>query len=541
MISKVFKTIKESYGGILISFCLTFMLLFYEPLNIYASNSEDFWFDIYSFFPIILLQFLVVFLVLSIIFILLRKFSNKAYKVLVVSFLILTICSYIQGNFLSGSLSAIDGNEIDYDGFVIEKIMSLILWVGVIGGTIFFLKKYKFKVIEKATMYISLAIVFILSSTFVAILTQDEFFDRKYQIMATTENFSTMSSDKNFIIFLLDCVDSQTFNKELQKTGKANSIFKDFTYFPDTLAGYPYTRNSIPFILGGEWYENETTYTEYFTKSIDNSPLFENLQNAGYDLNLYEHTLNNYNGENYERFQNLTTDVEIDLGALFKEEAKVILFKYLPYQLKPLSNIETLLIKNSIDDKGDKELFTEDNVETFERIKNDDIEIVENKNFKYIHIHGAHRPFRYDKDLNTIENATYETNNDACVTIVETYLNKLRESGVYDNSVIIVMADHGFGDTTADRLNPILFIKGFNEHHSYRESTKKVSYANLMDAFKDLMDGKSASQLFNVDNTVRRFLYYKFYKPNVIYEQTLEGHASNSEALVPTGEKYTRK
>ena len=61
------------------------------------------------------------------------------------------------------------------------------------------------------------------------------------------------------------------------------------------------------------------------------------------------------------------------------------------------------------------------------------------------------------------------------------YIKRLKENGAYDNSVIIVMADHGNTDLNdADdmlvRANPMFLVKGINEHHAFEKSDKPLSY-----------------------------------------------------------------
>ncbi len=339
---KVFKIIKETYAGILISLCLSFMLFFYEPLNLYSSNIEDFWFDIYQFFPLVLFQFILIFVVLSLFFVIIRSISKKVYSFFVVVSLIGTICSYVQGNFLVDSLPAMDGSWVDFNAFKTEKVISLILWLGVSVILLFVLWKFKFKTYEKVAMYSTLVIIAMLSSGFIPILTKDGFFESKYNIVATYDNFYKMSEDKNLVVLLLDTVDSKTFYNELEKSGKKNELFEDFTYYPDSLAGYPFTRNSVPLILSGDWYENEESYTDYFTKVYDDSKLFKQLQKEDYRLNVYEYELNEYKGDDYEKFENLLVESNIEFDELFKNELKIILYKYLPYQLKWRASIDSV-------------------------------------------------------------------------------------------------------------------------------------------------------------------------------------------------------
>ncbi len=532
----MWKKIKECYAGILISLCLSFMLLFYEPLNIFASNLEDFWFDIYMFFPIVLFQFFFTFIILSVIFIITNLLNKKIYHFLVICFLIGTLCLYIQGNFLSYSLPTINGNWIDFDKFSTEKIISYILWITVAIIVLAGLYKFKIEKIEKATFCISLIIIAMLSSSFITILSKDGFFEKKKYIIATNEHYNEMSNNKNVVFFLVDAVDSKTFYNELERIGNKEKLFKDFTYFPDTLGGYPFTRNSIPLILSGKWYENEKPFSDYLNDAYDNSSLFKELENNNYDINFYEEDLNKYSG-NYKRFKNLTTSTEVDIKSLIKEELKLILYKYLPYQLKWRARADTLNMRNAIKDIDGK-YFSKNNITNYKKIIEEEFEIVDNNNFKFIHLEGAHLPFRYDEDLNIIK-GTYESNVDACITIIEAYINKLKSSDLYDNTAIIVLSDHGYNKLEKRRQNPMLFIKGFNEKHSYSESDKKVSYENIMDASIDLINGKKSSELFNVDNTVRRYLFY--YYNTHIYEYELDGNAWDNSALKRTENEYILK
>ncbi len=522
---RVWKIIKETYAGILISLCLSFMLFFYEPLNLFASNLEDFWFDIYSFFPIALLQFSIVFLVLSISFIVIRLINKKLYSFFVVVSLIGTICTYIQGNYLVGSLPAMDGNWVDFDEFGTEKLVSLILWL-VVGATLLFvLWKFKFKTYEKVAMYSSLVIITMLSSGFIPILTKNGFFDSKYNIVATYDNFYDMSSDKNLVVLLLDTVETQTFYNELEKLGKTNELFKDFTYYPDTLTGYPFTRNAIPLILSGNWYENKESYTDYLSDVYDNSKLFEELEKEDYELNLYEYNvLNEYKGNNYGRFDNLIVESKIEVDELLKDEMKMILYKYLPYQLKWRAKIDTVDLSSSRNKKY--EFASRSNIRFVEKLSEQEFELEEDKNFKFIHIEGGHIPFQYDKNLNIIDNGTYEDNNDACITIVERYLNKLKDAGVYDNSAIVIMSDHGLGDGNAGtrRQNPILFVKGINEHHDFKKADTRVSLEDMVTVFLRLSEGSSATESFEgLDKEIRRHLIYDLYGSDHLEEYILSG------------------
>ena len=122
-------------------------------------------------------------------------------------------------------------------------------------------------------------------------------------------------------------------------------------------------------------------------------------------------------------------------------------------------------------------------------------------------------------------------------------MNRIKESGQYDNSIIIILADHGNnGYDPIGRQNPILYIKGFDELHSEMIiSDKKVSYEDLNNSiYSDLLKNKKSTDLLQAinSNRIRRFIWYKDY--DKMEEQTLDGHAWETEKLIPTGAKYER-
>ena len=96
-----------------LSFSSMFMLCFYAPLELYFSNRDEFWFDIYILVPILLFVFIVFFL-LSMLFLAgLRKFVRSERRDIIVgAYFVFLVCSYVQGNFLTGYLPPLDGRYV---------------------------------------------------------------------------------------------------------------------------------------------------------------------------------------------------------------------------------------------------------------------------------------------------------------------------------------------------------------------------------------------------------------------------------------------
>lgn len=530
----------------IMSFVIAFMLFIYEPITTYASNTEDYWFDLKALLINNLVIFAVVLIILlltsNIIYFIARKSKKDIiYNVYVITMFVCFVATYIQGNYLASALPTLDGTPIDWNNYTKQGIISLVLWIFVIITNIIIYKRLKTKY-KKLVSYISIAIFAMLFVSFLStLLTNKQIYTPKGKYIPTTENINDLSTNNNFLILLVDMEDSKTFDKVLREN-KKEILFKDFTYFPDTLSAYPFTRESIPYILSGKWYEAETSYAEYYNEAMNSSPFIKKLKDNNYDINIYENELNWTDSKSLEISNIKAINFEIDNKIFFKQEAKYILFKYLPFPLKKYSKIETLDYNSCKKENRDSNnIFSSDNKDAFDIL--DKVSLQTKEYFQFVHIDGGHYPWDMNKNFEKIEDGTYEEKIESSITVIEKYLNRIKESGQYDNSIIIILADHGNnGYDPVGRQNPILYIKGLAEQHDEMiVSDKKVSYEDLNTIiYSDLLEGKKSTELLeNIDNNrIRRFIWYKDY--DKMEEQTLDGHAWETEKLIPTGVKYER-
>lgn len=538
--------IKNLIAPSIMSFVIAFMLFIYEPIITYAANTEDYWFGLKELLLNNLIFFsitLVTLLFISILFYFTAKKSKKEiiYNIYVIIMFVCFTATYIQGNYLASSLPTLDGTPINWNNYTKQGIASIVLWLVLIVTNILLYIKLKVKY-KKVISYISVAIFAMLFVSFIStLLTNSQIYSEKGKYTPTTNNINVLSTNNNFLILLVDMEDSKTFDKVLREN-KKEALFKDFTYFPDTLSAYPFTRESIPYIFSGNWYEAQTSFADYYNEAMNNSPFIEQLKSKNYDINIYESELNWTDSKSLEINNIKSLNFEMDHKQFFKEETKYILFKYLPFPLKKYSKIESLDYSACRkESKNITNIFTSDNKDVFNTL--DKISLQSKNYFQFLHIDGGHYPWDMNKDLEKIENGTYEEKIESSITVIEKYLNRIKESGQYDNSIIIILADHGNnGYDPIGRQNPILYIKGFDELHSEMIiSDKKVSYEDLNNSiYSDLLKSKKSTDLLQAinSNRIRRFIWYKDY--DKMEEQTLDGHAWETEKLIPTGAKYER-
>lgn len=537
-LSKIRPALKELLPAYIIDFALCFMLFVFEPLLMYSTNQLDFWFDLALMGGPMLVCFGVIFagsaVLLTGIYLINKAIARKKepvfFRILIIILSVVFLATYIQGNFLAGSLPALDGAVIDWDSFGVQNIITAAVWLAITAAVVVMLIKLGTRKTLRNVTFAACGVFLILTITLVASLISWNSFRRKDSMIATNENFNTVSEDKNFIILLNDAIGSTEFNSVLEENPEYKKVFEDFTYFPDTLGCYPCTRDTIPVVLGGALNLNEKEFEDFSSETYNNSPFFAELAEKNYTIDLYDAELVWYGTKNYS-IEN-STDYHIynlPLKTFLREEMKYIRFKFLPYFLKKYSDIESMDFNGLVDKYiwDDHTLYGM--IDDTPRLKK-----TAGRSFRFIHTEGAHIPFKYDKDLNILDGyGTYEQKIEATIKLQAAYLERLKENGAYDNSVIVIMADHGNTNlnTSTDmlvRANPMFMVKGVNEHHEFAVSDKPLSYLDLMDIYSELLDDKSAVEATAhiPDERERIYIWYR----NFLLEYHMEEYSVKCKA-----------
>lgn len=545
---KIWSMMKRCKAGIYISLCLSFLLTIYAPLEMFFYNIDDFWFNFTLMFPVCLILFLVLWMAGSLAFILLGAVNKYIYNVGIAVGFVTLICTYVQGTFLISNLPPMDGTNIDWGEYRAENVKTIILWVLILAACLVIIKFAKIslfnKIAGKVSCYLFLILLF---SIFISGIATSGYKDKDL-LTATNRYEFEFSEDTNFIILILDAVDAGTVSQILETDEESREVFTDFTYYENVLCAYPFTKFSMPFIMSGKWYTNEKPPRDYFEESIDESPLINTIEEQ-YKMELFSNSIAIVNEENSERFANMVSDHSYisSYKQFVKGMIKLAGIKYAPYPAKKIcyNVLEQLEGARGIGEEvEDDQIFSGNNRRFCQRIEENEIAYTSDKVFKLIHLEGAHVPYRYNKNVEVIEDGTYLGNVEASITTASRFLDKLKESNVYDNSVIIIMADHGYNIVgLRGRQNPILFIKGIGEHHEMNVSNAPISYDDLQDAYQLLLKGESGDAVFPWEENQkrqRRYLLYVYEEEETMYEYMTEGHAAETEELQPTGKEFVR-
>ncbi len=525
---------------------VAFMIGVYAPLEIYMNNQIEFWFD-YSFLrPVVLYLFAAIICAGTALYAFCYFIHKKLFKAMLAIGLIAFLILYIQGNFLVAHLPAMDGSEWKAVKYLTDTYISIILTLCSALITLILMRSFNEKTYHRISSFICLVVSLMLGISLISISLKKKGTAKKEFQVVTTENEFTYSEDTNFIILMLDTVNGEYAAKVLAQEEYGN-MMEDFTFFDDTMGVYTNTNRAVPYILTGDWYENDEDFITYYKNASAASPLFASLTEKGYEMNLYES--HEFFDWDYSRYKNILLErPHVNSNYQFcKLELKLVLFKYLPYYLKPFIIPDTTEFKDL--EETEKTIFKWHDPRFYSEIQKTEIQTVKPKQFKFIHLEGSHTPWNLDENVNRVEDgtSTYEAEVKAQIRLAHVYCESLKKAGVYDNSVIIVMSDHGHdepGHSQLNRHNPMLLIKGIGEKHPLEISKDVVSYEDLQEAYRRLLAGKRASELFDYHEGAerkRRFLQYNHKEEYHMEEYYQVGYAKNWDTMIPSGVVYDLK
>lgn len=543
------KTLKQLAPCWIISFVFCYMLFLYEPLMMYCTNKDQFRFDLRMMAPPLIGIFLMFFFgsaaVLTLLFFISKMLSKecKPHKIILLAVFYVFIVLYIQGNFLINNLPPLDGSEIDWGAYKSDNIITLVICLVLAAALLFAMFRFD---LGKLTVYAagaSLAVFVVMNIALATTAAQCDPFEKKTDFLGAADGFNAVSADKNFFIFMVDSQSAPEFTQVISSDEQFAHTFDDFTYFTDALSVYAYTRDSVPFLLSGHINKNEEKFSEYSKRALNDSGLFRSLDENGYDIRVYDNELVWYGNKEF-RIKNDIGDnqVKLKFDEFFKQEMTYVWFKYLPYAFKKAAGIENLDFTQCID------IFNWRNDVLYNEFKDvPQLSKSSEPQFRFIHAEGPHVPLNMDENFNRITGGTYIQKTTATVKLLKAFIDRLKENGVYDNSVIVILADHGYQPAQGkpenyilSRYNALLLIKGAGEKHDLVYSDKPVSFLDLPQAYDDLLDGKQSGELFPEAEfpRTRTVIWYEYCLEQHMVEYQTDGKATEWDKFRETGSVY---
>lgn len=302
------------------------------------------------------------------------------------------------------------------------------------------------------------------------------------------------SPNRNVLVVLLDELQADVAGQLLDERPALAAAFEGFLFFRDTLGVAPTTFLSVPAIHSGVTYRGQGELTAYFREAIERRSFMTRFAKAGYDSTL----VNPVGGVCPAQTATCIRAAQIlrPAGAqLWLESLRLLdlsLFRVSPVWLKSrIYNGGKWLIAGRIGVSQEAGLVL-DGISLFEEMAERFALNDGTPTLKFLHSLATHTPYILGDDCRTVVPTSLDRlppQAGCALTAVAALLERLKQADVYDNTVILVLADHGLnqgiftGDPPgsheewihlAGAANPLFLLKPLGRRGALQEASAPV-------------------------------------------------------------------
>jgi len=418
-------------------------IFFFGPLQIFFTNQAEFNAHFSALFRYCLaVTGISIFLLWAAAY----PLKTLAYRRFISLLFVLSFLLWFQGNVLLWHYGKLDGKAIIWKNSFFRGVVDGGLWILFIGFGIL-----KWGLIYRLVKKLSIALIAVQLIYTLLIISQSPQTPnfKKYHLdQSSAFNFSAA---KNVIILCLDTFQSDVFQEIIEEDGSYRETFSDFIYFRNATSSFTQTLLSIPTILTSKSYDNSIPLPRFIKESyLSETSLPRVLKESGYEVDIFTFI----NGSVYHDESVASNFLKgrdkynyiFDIAFIYD----ISLFRYLPHFIKKnIYNEQNWLLRRIVAERKGCYNYVDWGITKrmpFLATKSGDKGV-----FKFFHIWGPHPPYRYNSRLEfqvlPEGRAGYKEQAKGTLMVVKIFLDTLKRIGVYDNSFIFVIADHGAHDS----------------------------------------------------------------------------------------------
>ncbi len=453
----------------------------------------------------------------------------------------LAVLLWLQGNILVWNYGVFDGSSINWMTGVWRGILDVSIWIAVI-----LLAIYGYRKLGKGLLIAAVATLVMQTLSATLTLSSNTQILQARDVVANLEGRSEVmrfSPTKNIVHIVMDGFQSDIFASILNDTSERDfkSELRGFTYFDQHLGAYPYTQLTVPAMLSGKLFQNDVPVDTFIEQTMQGPTVINKAYAAGYEVDIAAaaalrnvYALGDYsNAFSIASSEHVTAqDIAIIDAAKLTDLA---LFRVLPHFAKALVHRDELWIFQA---KVQSSAFL--HMQYFSDLaflKDLATEMSTDRDtpvYKMIHVMLSHRPFvgneRCEFDGRKSGSRDEVTTHAQCGLVsVMNVLQRMKDLGIYDSSLIVLMADHGAwvpvenfeSSTRVDALTvamatPTLAIKPPDAGHAFQVSNVPSSMIDIPTTIADLAaidGGFGGESVFSIEAGVardRRHLTYGY-------------------------------
>ncbi|MEY8437358.1 hypothetical protein AAK967_06400 [Atopobiaceae bacterium 24-176] len=461
--------------------CLVYTLGVVTPLEIVATSLDSF---IFGVGPVAgpLIVFAAGLIVVGAL--LLSCVRGRAFTVAVSVVAALAAACFVQSAFLNTGLPVADGKPVPWEDYTKITLVSSLVWVALVAGAAAFALA-KGRSAKTAACVLSVVLVLVQSVGLVSTWNdQQRALDElgaggtvaDGKPLVTTDGLDELSDKDNVVMFVLDTLDNKYLDQVLERYPDALDGFTGFTRYANTSGVMIPTRYAMSSLVTGQHLDEgddawgNAKITEWYSE--DN--LVDAMGSLGYGVNVYATDLPQGVGPLQGHVGNIhRMDFSAPFWPTVTELWKCSLYREAPWVAKPPfwfysgDVVGTLTGEGASD--GSSTPFALDDAAYIDAVRSEGLSFGEDVEgdagtYRLIHMMGSHYPMTLSADGERVEEGEtdYIDQTRGALLGVEAYLDELRRLGIYDQTTVIVTADHGewyLADEINGPSSPFLLVK----------------------------------------------------------------------------------
>lgn len=487
---------------VVVGFC-GFTLGIVAPFEIVSGSAGSLLFGLDDIAAAMVVPVVFLILVLSLI---LSLIPGKAFNFCLALVFAFGFCCYVQTMFLNTGLPAADGSTVNWGDYSVMMVVSSIVWLLLFVGFAL-VARFKPRALRVATVVLSVCLVAVQSVGVASLFVSGQSEAEDEAIEVTEEGLFEVSAKNNVIVFVLDYFDTRTMDRLLEENPESIGCLADFTYYRNSASVMLPTDFSVPYMLTQQVPQVDEEISAYRSLRYARGSFLESIADQNYSIGLYSNNL----GVEYLSDESLRQDLadytvnmhglnELDVDAIdaFKVLAKCALYRDMPWVLKwrfwfYTDQVNQRVVELSPEGSPEDTVYVLDDPSYYSKLQNSGLSIEEGDYegaFRFIHLNGPHFPYTMDENAQYVgvDGSTHMQQVRGSLRIVNSYMQELKDMGLYDDATIVVTSDHGNWqaslDLPTDCSSPIMFLKKPNEGGDRTNDVLEISempinHANL--------------------------------------------------------------
>jgi hypothetical protein len=434
---------------------LSAIVFVFAPATLYLGNVENFTTPLWVLLRYLAVPGVLLVLLLGLAGGVLVGSSYRRFSVVVAT---LSVLAWVQGNLLVWEYGPLNGLPIDWTEARWRGWADLVVWVAALGGAVVFHRRLDRPMVSAAVALFALQLLY----TGYRVLDQREALARKpgpQHFEQALREMHRFSPQHNVLQIVLDGFQSDIFDGIVNRgpdSARYAEALEGFTFFQDHLGLFPTTYMTVPAILSGEVYRNHVPKRQFVASVIEGNTTLNAARAAGYEVDIAGDVQMNgmYTQGDHTNVYTIAGNHQVKAADYRLHDAArlmdLTLFRLSPHFLKQrVYNGQLWLVQASLSDSRIPNFPYFSHTAFLANVRQKMTADRSAPVYKLFHLMTTHAPFVANSDcdfagrsLPVLRETVIAQSRCALWAVMELF-NRMKELDIYEDALIIIMADHG--------------------------------------------------------------------------------------------------